>query len=133
MKQQVSFFETDSAKILGTLTHFLTSHSLEAFLGFVWNILAFSFVMFIYHWFAAYNKAKNDKTDNKIHKIAYRDIDKRARPIMVGFVMFSSLSLLLLCAIEDEFLRILKKGGICTAVILPMMHMYYSDEKRFRF
>ena len=83
--------------------------------------------MFIYHYFDYYHKGKKDASYREL----YNELDKFARSTIALFVMF--LLLTYLAHNFDGFWGIIIKGGVLTAIVLPPLYTYYSDETRFIF
>ena len=131
MKQKVSFFETDSAKLFTAYTHQGLSHFFEAFLGAMWVGFLWLFVMFLSKYYSYYKKGVLE--DKKEYKIIYRDMKKKSRRIVGAFVLFCLITLALICSVEESFIRCALKGGAMCSIIIPLLNNHYGDKKRFKF
>ena len=56
MKQQVSFFQTESAQALIGSSSFLMQHVGQAVMGFIWVSILWLFIMFAYQYNFIYYK-----------------------------------------------------------------------------
>ena len=131
MKQKISFFETDAAKMIMSYSHVFLSHASDAFLGGMWVGFLWLFVMFIYQYYTYYRKAIVE--DKKEFKMIYRDMNKKIRKIVGAFIIFLLITICLLCSVEEQFIKCALKGAALCAVVIPIMNGIYSDKKRFKF
>lgn len=81
--------------------------------------------------FVYYKKAVID--DDKAAKMIYRDLNKKSRRIVGAFILYLIITLSLIFAEEEAFLRCVWKGAVLAAIIIPSMNSYYGDKKRFKF
>ena len=134
MKQQVSFFETESAKLILHYSSIILVHAVEAFFGMIWTAFLYLFIMFAVEMRRVYSKQNEGKEqDRKNYKVLYRDMSKKSRRIASAFILFLMTTLTLVFAVEEEFLRCAWKGALAACLVIPWMNSYYGDKKRFKF
>ena len=54
MKQKVGFFDTEIAKLIIKCLSFILKISVDVFLGFLWVLIGWLFVMYFYKYFVEY-------------------------------------------------------------------------------
>ena len=63
---------------------YLGAEFLQMLVGCAWIGICFSFLGFIYCYLSFYRKGKSDRS----YWLAYQDLDKVARQVVFGFIMF---------------------------------------------
>ena len=101
------------------------------FLGALWSGLLGAFLMFLYNYFYYYHMAY--RRGNMEYMIAYKDLDRHARRIVVAFIMFICITVSI-CVIDFEaFCDVIIKGLLVNLIIIPALCWHYGDEKKYKF
>jgi hypothetical protein len=105
------------------LTEFVTS-----FLSFIWVAILSTFSMFIFTFVKNYycGYIKGDKRS----QLQYNDMDKIARQVVFGFVLFIICSVTAISNIEG-FPSLLFRGVVIGAVVFPIANNHFGDEKSY--
>ena len=102
-----------------------------AIAGGIWTLFMVCFCLFVFQYFRYYHKAYNQ--GNKGYELAYREIDKIARQIVVGFMLFLMVTFAVCKTSYEEFLLSLQLGMIFNLCISPIYYHYFGDRDEFKF
>ena len=61
------------------------------------------------------------------------EIEKVARQIVCGFIIFAIVTFTLVLAEPDVFIEVVSKGFFLAVVAIPSAHMHYGNEFNYKF
>ena len=101
----------------------------QAAIGGIWWSLLFCFVAFIYdyNWYYQQGVRNNIRS----YKLVYDDMDKRARQIVLAFLMFLGFTFVILKLSFDGFYECLVRGLALSVIVLPLAHRHYSQPHKY--
>ena len=103
----------------------------QAILGAIWLGMIIAFILFLYQYMHFYNEGvRNGK---KEYEITYKQLDKSARKVVLGFIMFIVMSATLYYVETEPFVATVVKGAVVDMVLLPLLHWHYGNEDKFNF
>ena len=132
MKQKVHFFGTDSAEYAMTGISFLLRNITDVVLGSMWIGVLVLFIKFFYDYLFVFRQ-KAIVEDNKQYKVAYREMDKVSRKIVVALLIFLGITLCIIWTCEEEFIRCFWKAIPAVMILIPLLNNHYGNKKRFAF
>ena len=70
---------------------------------------------------------------DKSYLQAYFELEKVARQIAVGFIIFLTATLSFAVAEYELFYESILKGGVVALLAVPIAHWHYGDEFNYKF
>ncbi len=108
---------------------FIGLEVLQVVIGCAWIVVMLSFIGFILCYLKYYRKGV--KENNKAYLYAYREMEKFARQVVGGFLIFIMMSIA--ASQIDGFATTLAKGGVLALLVVPAAYFHYGDENKFYF
>ena len=91
-----------------------------------------AFILFIFQYFRYHHKAYSGE-GNKSYELAYREIDKVARQIVVGFMLFLTVTFVVCKTNYEAFLESLQLGIVFNLLCSPIYYHYFGDRNEYKF
>ena len=95
-----------------------------ASIGCIWIGVLLAFVLFIVEYLKHYNLGILQ--NKKEYKASYKEIEKQASKIIIGFVMFLATSIMMIEINYDKSITLLSRGALLGCIVFPLMHRKYS-------
>ena len=103
------------------------SEIVKAAIGCIWLGMLLGFVLFIYNYFKFYDLGVRQGKKGAL--LSYRDMDKKARQIVMGFIMFLITTYLVCWINYDKFLEIVVRGICAGALVFPLLNTWQGKVK----
>lgn len=101
----------------------------QAVIGCFWIGVLTCFIMFIYDYNRLYYYGKVKRI--KKYEMSYNQLERHARRIVLGFILFLGLSLSLFAIDEQYFIDTIKKGFALALFVVPMTFQHYGNEEKY--
>ena len=100
-------------------------------MGCIWLGIFIANVLFIYNYLKYYYLGV--VKGYKAAAMLYKDLDRKARRIAMGFVMYMTMSVLVLIINFDKCQYILIRGALLGSAVYPALNNTFGDKDRYRF
>ena len=100
-------------------------------MGCIWLGIFIAFVLFIKNYVKYYYRGVY--LGEKAFQMAFVDLDKKARRLVIAFIMFMTMSVLLLLIDFDKCQYVLIRGALLGSAVYPALDNTFGDKDRYKF
>ena len=131
MRQTGTILDKNRQQLYFDYLSLFFTHMGQGLIGAVWIFFFGLFIRFIYDYNRYYDLGVRQK--QKAYASAYKSFEKIARKIVVCFIVFLIITLVVCWTDYEDFLVCLMKGALIDIIVIPLVHLHYGDETKYKF